>query len=307
MTKNEIFNLVKNYQFLHITQKDFDHRFRMPLYRFKIDERYMFTEIGEDISPEIINFYLNNLKKANIPKYEYSAYKCYSIKHYSNKLFFVNAIGYTRRCVPVIKDCIYKLDMLKAVIMGIVSAENRVKELKKYKTVSREEIDGIMDYSIKKKLKDRKRMWQEIEEGINRFLSGDNIHKGVGSTIFRDEDLLSQNIHKGISSLPESFLMLHGDQLRRWIRNNIYWELSEKPKLIMLGHFHIMFPMIKNTTLIMFQGHFVDQYQTKFSKYYFSHLGGSTFEANFEEIRNVTFLRLVKASLKNQKISKNHQ
>jgi len=287
MTKKDIFNLIKNYR-LDIAQRDFDYRFRILHYLHKVDESYEFTEIGEGVSLKNINFYLSHFKKANIPKSEYSVYKCYSVKRYPKKQFFVNAISYTRNCIPIIKNCIYKLDMFKAVVMGVVSAENRIEELEKYKTVLQEEKERIIDHSVREKLKNRRKMWQEIEEGVNRFLEGERFCRGGNPTIFNNEDFLNQGIHE----YQEGFLMFHGDQFRRWVRNNICWKFSTKPKLIQLGHFHMMFPMIKGTTLVIFNGHFVGQYQTKFSKYYFSHLGASTLTTDFKEVKNIMFLRL---------------
>jgi len=289
MTKKDIFDIVKNYKSLNIKRRDFNYQFRMPRYRHKVNESYEFTEIGDGVSPKNINFYLSNFKKANIPKSEYSVYKCYSAKHYSGKRFFVNTISYTRNCVPIIKNCIYKLDMLKTVVMGIVSADSRAEELKKYKTVSQEEKERIIDCSVRKKLKNRRKMWREIEEGVNRFLEGERFCKSKRPIIFSNRDFLNQGVHE----YQEGFLMFHGDQFRRWVQNNMCWRFSTKPKLIQLGHFHMMFPMLKNTTLIIFSGHFVEQHQTKFSKYYFSHLGGSTLTTDFKEVKNIMFLRLV--------------
>jgi hypothetical protein len=277
MTKEEIFKLINNY--LGIKEDNF--RFSViPNFSSKKCKEYKFCESGKGISINVINFYLNRLKDASISKKQYCACKKFSG---NDREGFENAICYSEKCVPIIEKCIYDLDLLKAVVMGAVSAE---KDRKKFNRLEKFDENKILNDKILKKIKARKKMWQEINEGINRLLEDNGKKKG---RILDESDLDNQEM----SFISENALMFHGHQLREWKKRNIYWTLSKKPQVVFLGHYHLMCPMIRQNTLIIFNGHFLNEYKTILTNYYLTHVGSAMgrFCNKNGELKGLKFIR----------------
>ncbi len=200
----------------------------------------------------ILNFYLNTFKKSNIPKEEYCA--CKNLRNHGP--IRGNRICYSEKCVPTVEKCIKELDLFKAAIIGMVAAENKIKEIERHRKIRKDDKSKFLDKYVRERIKDRKRMWQEIDQGIARLL-GDGEKK--------EAKILNEvNLDKeGMRLVSNNYLTLHGYQFKKWIKSNTYWKFSKKPQFIGLGHYHIMLPMIRFNTLIIFSGHFLSHRKTQ--------------------------------------------
>jgi hypothetical protein len=282
VNKEDIFSLIKKNGYIDIKDEDFRYPFFILLCFFKEYRKYKFVERGPGLSLNVLGFYLNSFKKANILKSDYK------VRRYFSKFHLENLICYSDNCVPIIESCVRKLDLFKTIIMGITTAENQIQKIEKYKKLSKEYKDRIFDSYIRRRIKDRKKMWLEMEEGVERLFWRQQTYS-KNAIILTEEDLLKD----GIKLEHDVILKLHGSQLKEWINKNIYWKFLQKPKYIFLGHYHIMFPMIRHNALILFLGHFLSKHKIKLSNYHLSHLGGAgyTIDTDLKEVQNVTIMR----------------
>jgi hypothetical protein len=200
----------------------------------------------------------------------------------------VNIICYSLNCLRTIEEIIKELDMFKALVFGVENAKNRILHFNKYKNKELNEYQEkkIFEKEIKKKINERNSFWGEIEDGISRLLNGD---KHIAMAYVLSED----DITREGMLLTNNSLILHGHQLQEWRKNKQYWFWKNtKPKLVCLGHYHIMLPMVRYDTIILFNGHFKSEHETDFKNHYLSHMGTCAYSACANgELREVDIMR----------------
>lgn len=277
---SNVFNLA--YEYLGITKKDFS-RFQLDILPVSMDKleknRFKFIEIGPGLSQNVINFYINNLKKAKISKSEYV-----SRKIYKNIIQPINCFCYSEKCIPTMENSIKSLDFFRSIVIASQNSKNKIEKIQKHKKLDRLARNDILNSSIRRSLKERNVLWEEIENGLSRLLKNEKNNN--------PKKLTNCNLSNNEMILLDIGLMLHGHQFKKWIKSNNYWFWQEKPKNIVIGHYHVMLPMIRYNSLIIFNGHLKNLYRNKFSKYYLSHMGQCAIMKKEKSIIKVFFHRL---------------
>lgn len=277
--KKEAFKLIGSY--INIGAKDFNRSTSIPIFSSEKCKEYKFSEGGKGLKLNVLNFYLNNLENKSIPKNQYCACREFE----NGECASGNKICYSEKCIPVIEKCVYGLDLFKAAMMGITTAENQIRQIKKYRKLNKHGEISIFDRYVRVAIQKRKKMWQEINEGIGRLLKG-RAREGAQILSETDADM------EGMRFKGRQNLMLHGHQFKDWKNRNVYWKFFEKPKTISLAHYHIMLPMFKFNTLIIFNGHLSSGYETILDDYYFSHVGAVSLIEKGGVVKRVNFMRI---------------
>lgn len=130
------------------------------------------------------------------------------------------------------------------------------------KKVDKEFISKNFERASASLLSQRSSMWHEIYEGLRRLF------------VMPLEEWKNEKRIEGNLSFYNGFLIraLHGHQLRRLMRQDRYNVTSQKPDLLVLGHYHLQMVLRKFDTWILMIGHW-RLYSTPRKKGVISHLG----------------------------------
>lgn len=93
-------------------------------------------------------------------------------------------------------------------------------------------------------VKETNKMTHEIKEGLTRLINVDEKENII--------ELIRPEISSGIPVLT-----LHGDELRQLVKNKQYYKLTQKPKIVFLGHYHRLFAFERGDVVIVFTGTFM--------------------------------------------------
>lgn len=177
-------------------------------------------------------------------------------------------LSYSERAARAVEEAIRLADNLTAVISAIKYAQGKTKEAKVPLTI--EQVQRIAEKQAKANIRRRNKMWAEIDHGLHLLLSDRNNPNNPepnGSVILQRLDFRSMEDN---SMWNIGCLVLHGHQLRKWVRQPQLFRLPEEVEIVMLGHYHIQMAAFRHGLWIIFTGHFK---QTLSGKYVLSHRG----------------------------------
>jgi len=240
---------------------------RLKNYEVKINDckncsrRWRFVDRG--LSEKNIALYVYFLDKNNIKNYCIG--KGFFEESNTSKARY--AICFETNTIDVLETVIRKSDIIKAIYSGKFSTEIDVNKIQQYRVLKKDDIEKIFFSKVSSNVKSRRRMWNEIDEGIRRIIG--RKPNNCRTTILPDATI---NKIKNCR-----ILSLHGHQLRDLIQNN-YYALDANGEninvdLMMMGHYHLLMIMIRYNTIILLTGCFVGN-RIGYREEFISHIGG---------------------------------
>jgi len=182
-------------------------------------------------------------------------------------------LSYDERAAGAVEEAIRLADSLVAVISGIEYARdqaNRAKSPLKY-----EQVERIAEERARRNVRRRKKMWAEIDHGLEILLSD----RENPNNPYPDDsvELYRMRLHCKETNCTQDFgcLMLHGHQLREWVRHPQAFKLPEGVHMISIGHYHLKMAVFRYGLWIIFCGCFLNIIS---GKYVLSHIGGPRIE-----------------------------
>jgi hypothetical protein len=211
---------------------------------------------------------VQSLRKANVPRDAWflSTQKDSLSPLHSGVEFY--CLAYEERAAGAIEQAIRLSDSLAAVISGTEYARdqaNRSKSPLKYK-----QVEKIAEERAIRNVGRRKRMWAEIDRGLDLLLSD----RKNPNNPYPDDSVVLQRmrLHCTETDCTRDFgcLMLHGHQLREWVRQAQAFRLVEGIHMVLVGHYHLKMAVFRYGLWVIFCGCFVDVIS---GKYVLSHVG----------------------------------
>ena len=189
---------------------------------------------------------------------------------------------YNESCFDLIVDAIKKMDQIIAISRARYNLIKRCDtRIQHKKFVSNTFIKKNFDNWSKSLTKTREKMWNEIDEGLRRLLkvpqqTWKNTPTYHGE--FSDQDGLK-------------IRFLHGNLLRRLIRNDRYDVVPQKVDVILMGHYHLLMVFKKSNTWIVIVGHY-EMSKLKRRTGFLSHVGSAIMIVN--EITQTPSFKLIR-------------
>ena len=179
------------------------------------------------------------------------------------------ALCYTDDASAAVEEAVKTADYLGSVINGILSAADYLKKLEKYKKIDEKKIEDAVVVSIKEKIKERRKMWAEIEEGVRRVL-----HFPLDRVVFDYQNSGNGFLMQKINGF--SILSCHGHQFRDLIRSDGYLPYGLITDIFVFGHFHRLAIFKRYGTWVLIGGHGMKETVLKL-KGVLSHTGCSAY------------------------------
>lgn len=177
-------------------------------------------------------------------------------------------LAYEERAAGAVEEAIRLSDSLAAVVSATEYARdqaNRSKSPLKYEQVQR-----IAEHRARRNVRRRKRMWAEIDHGLDLLLSD----RENPNNLYPDDSVVLQRmrLHCTETDCTRVFgcLMLHGHQLRGWVRQAQAVRLVEGIHMVLIGHYHLKMAIFRYGLWVIFGGCFVNVIS---GKYVLSHIG----------------------------------
>ncbi len=241
-----------------------------------LKQNWSFVDIG--LSEKIAALYLYHLQKNNINNYCVASN---NLIDYSEKY----VVCFERNGLSAIESAVKDADFIKAIYSGTLSIKFKVQEIQKHRKLTRKDVEKILLKNIAKNIKARKRMWNEMEEGIRRILGKKK--NGCNISVLERGQYIENDACK--------IFMIHGDELRDLIQNNCYAIDNNSHNIsanaLMLSHYHMEMVLERFNTLVIFGGCLVSD-KIGYNQELLSHLGFPTFSMNSKKICNVTMTRI---------------
>jgi len=182
-------------------------------------------------------------------------------------------LAYDERAAGAVDEAIRMADSLVAVISGTEYAldrANRAKSLLKYEQVKR-----VAEEKARRNVCRRKKMWAEIDHGLDLLLSD----RENPNNPYPDDSVVLQcmRLHCTETDCTRDFgcLMLHGHQMREWVRHTQKFRLAEGIDMVLVGHYHLKMATIRHGLWVIFCGCFVNIIS---GRYVLSHIGAPRIE-----------------------------
>jgi len=182
-------------------------------------------------------------------------------------------LAYDKRAVRAVEEAIRLADSLTAVISGIKYAQdkaNQAKSLLKFEQVQR-----IAEQRAKRNVRLRRKMWMEIDHGLDLLLSD----RENPNNPYPDDSVVLQRMRLHCTETDctrdFSYVMLHGHQLRKWVRQPQFFRLPEEVRITLIGHYHLKMATIRHGLWVIFCGCFVNIIS---GKHVLSHIGAPRIE-----------------------------
>jgi len=170
---------------------------------------------------------------------------------------------YNEEAISSIEDAIIQSDSVRAVDRACWQVLRVCKKrVKHHKKVDYEFILRNFNRASRSILSQRSSMWHDINEGIRRLLV-------MPVQKWKNEKQLEGTV---LSQNGFSIRSLHGHQLRRLQREDRYNVTSQKPDLLVFGHYHLQMVLRKFDAWVLITGHWL-LYPTPRRKGFLSQLG----------------------------------
>jgi hypothetical protein len=170
---------------------------------------------------------------------------------------------YKEQSVSLIEKAIRKSDSIRAYDRACHSVLNVCRRAMRHnRQVDSDFVSENFEKVSNSILHQRNSMWHEIYEGTRRLLV-------MPSAKWKNEKQMEGSLSSGRGVLIRS---LHGNQLRRLVRQDRYNVTSQKPDVLVLGHYHLQKVLRKFDTWILMTGHWL-LYPTPRKRGFLSHLG----------------------------------
>jgi hypothetical protein len=177
-------------------------------------------------------------------------------------------LAYDERAAGAVEEAIRMADSLVAVISGTEYARdqaNRAKSPLKYELIER-----VAEERARRNVRHRKKMWAEIDHGLDLLLSD----RENPNNPYPDDsvELYRMRLHCIETDCTRDFgcLMLHGHQLREWVRHPQAFKLPEGVHMVSIGHYHLKMAVFRYGLWVIFCGCFLNIIS---GKYVLSHIG----------------------------------
>lgn len=176
-------------------------------------------------------------------------------------------LAYDERAADAVEKAIRLADKLTAIISAIKSTEKIIQKAKN--PLENEQIYKIAENRAIANIRHRNEMWDEIDTGLDLLLS-DKMNTDNPEP---NDSVVLQNLSLSIEGGTKQnigCLLVHGHQLREWIRKQQLFRLPPEVQIVNIGHYHIKMATVRYGLWVIFTGH----YKTTLSdKYDLSHIG----------------------------------
>ncbi|MCK4819123.1 hypothetical protein KA005_25345, partial [bacterium] len=211
---------------------------------------------------------VRSLRKSNVPKGAYLLSR--QIDSLTPLYTTVESycLAYDKRAASAVEEAIRLADSLTAVISGIKYAQDKANEAKSL--LEFEKVQRIAAQRAKRNVRRRREMWMDIDQGLDLLLSD---RRNPNNPYPNDSvELHHMRLHCTETDCTRVFgyLMLHGHQLRRWIKQPQFFRLPEGVRMVLIGHYHLKMATIRHGLWIIFCGCFVNIIS---GQYVLSHIG----------------------------------
>lgn len=182
-------------------------------------------------------------------------------------------LAYEERAADAVEEAIRLADSLVAVISGAEYARDRASRAKS--PLKYEQVERVAEERARRNVRRRKKMWADIDHGLDLLLSD----RDNPNNPYPDDSVVLQRMRLRCTETDctQDFgcLVLHGHQLREWIRHPQAFKLAEGIDMVLIGHYHLKMAVFRYGLWVIFCGCFLNIIS---GKHVLSHIGAPRIE-----------------------------